>query len=99
VGVGGDGDCVNAFDVDISGAPGQFTCAVGPTERLLIDMSDAEKFYETQPLGQSGHFLSANRTDQLQSWLVAKPLPVAFSDEQSARQQRHKVILTPGGAP
>jgi len=94
-GVGGDADTVNSFNYDASGAPGEFNSTVGPTERLLIDMSDGEKFYETQPLGQSGHLMSPNRSDQLKSWLQAKPLPVPFSDEQSDRQQRHKVILTP----
>jgi penicillin amidase len=94
-GVGGDADTVNSFNYDASGAPGQFVCTIGPAERLLIDMSDADKFYETQPLGQSGHMMSPNRFDQLKSWLQAKPLPVPFSDEQSDRQQRHKVILTP----
>jgi len=98
-GVGGDSDTVNAFNYDASGSPGEFVCTVGPTERLLIDMSDSDKFYETQPLGQSGHLMSPNRCDQLKSWLQAKPLPVPFSDEQSDRQQRHKVILTPQSTP
>ncbi len=98
-GVGGDADTVNSFNYDASGAPGQFNSTIGPTERLLIDMSDGDKFYETQPLGQSGHLMSPNRLDQLKSWLQAKPLPVPFSDEQSDRQQRHKVILTPQASP
>ncbi len=98
-GVGGDADTVNSFNYDASGESGQFSSSIGPTERLLIDMSDGEKFYETQPLGQSGHLMSPNRSDQLKSWLQAKPLPVPFSDEQSDRQQRHKVILTPQGSP
>ena len=98
-GVGGDADTVNSFNYDASGAPGQFNSTIGPTERLLIDLSDGDKFYETQPLGQSGHLMSPNRFDQLKSWLQAKPLPVPFSDEQSDRQQRHKVILTPQGSP
>ncbi len=94
-GVGGDQDTINSLNVDSSGAPGEFECTLGPTERLLIDMSDSDKFYETQPLGQSGHMLSPNRCDQLKLWLQVKPLPVPFSDEQSDRQQRHKIILTP----
>jgi len=98
-GVGGDADTVNAFNYDASGSPGKFVCSIGPVERLLIDMSDSDKFYETQPLGQSGHLMSPNRYDQLKSWLQAKPLPVAFSEEQSDRQQRHKVILTPKSSP
>lgn len=98
-GVGGDADTVNAFNYDASGLPGEFNCTIGPTERLLIDMSDNDKFYETQPLGQSGHMMSPNRCDQLKSWLQAKPLAVPFSEEQSDKQQRHKIILTPQANP
>ncbi len=89
-GLGGDQDTLNALSVDIR--PDNFQASVGPTERLLIDMSDDEKFYETQPLGQSGHLLSKNRTDQLEAWVLVQPLPIAFSDKQAERQQRHKVI-------
>ncbi len=94
-GVSGDGDTVNACDVDLNGKPGEFPARLGPTARVLIDMSDADKFFETQPLGESGHFLSVNRGDQLKSWNQVEPLAVPFSDEQAARQQRHKIILTP----
>lgn len=95
VGVGGDGDTVNATSIARYTRPGYFDSDLGPTARLLIDMSDQEKFYETQPLGQSGHLLSSNRGDQMKSWRDQQPLPVALSQGQAERQQRHKLRYSP----
>ncbi|RTL35595.1 MAG: penicillin acylase family protein [Candidatus Melainabacteria bacterium] len=93
VGVGGDADTVNACNVDFQAEPWLFKCDSGPTVRLLIDMADPDQFFESIPLGQSGHILSSNRADQLKPWLEGKPLPVAFSNAQLDKQQEHKLIL------
>ncbi len=93
VGVGGDADTVNACNVDFQVEPWLFKCSSGPTVRLLIDMADPDQFFESIPLGQSGHLLSSYRSDQLKSWIEAKPLPVAFSNAQLDKQQEHKLIL------
>ncbi|MBS1955342.1 MAG: penicillin acylase family protein [Cyanobacteria bacterium SZAS-4] len=93
VGVGGDADTVNACNVDFQVEPWLFKCSSGPTVRLLIDMADPDQFFESIPLGQSGHILSSYRSDQLKSWMEAKPLPVAFSTAQLDKQQEHKLIL------
>ncbi|MGE0264163.1 MAG: penicillin acylase family protein [Candidatus Obscuribacterales bacterium] len=95
VGVGGDGDTVNATSIARFTRPGYFDSDLGPTARLLIDMSDQDKFYETQPLGQSGHLLSTNRGDQMKAWRDQQPLPVALSLGQAERQQRHKLRFSP----
>lgn len=97
-GVGGDSDAVSASNVDPVNPrkdAAAFPSTYGPTSRLLIDMSDADKFYETQPRGQSGHLLSPNRFDTLISWIQGNPLPVSFSETEIEKSQRHKVILTP----
>lgn len=93
VGVGGDADTVNACNVDCQAEPWLFKCNSGPTVRLLIDMADSDQFFESIPLGQSGHLLSSYRSDQLKPWLEAKPLSVAFSNAQLDKQQEHKLIL------
>lgn len=93
-GVGGDQDCVNACNVTASVDPLQFTCDSGPTQRTLIDMADPDKFYQSLTLGQSEHFCSAFRTDQLKNWLALQPHSVAFSKAQLERQQQHKVTLS-----
>ena len=93
--VGGDGDTVNACNLAPYERRDKFGCVLGPTTRVLIDMADSDKYYETQPLGQSGHLFSQYRMDQLDSWLKKKPLLVPFSDKEAMRQQRSKVVLTP----
>lgn len=97
-GIGGDSDTVNACNVEPVNPrkdAAAFPSTYGPTSRLLIDMSDADKFYETQPRGQSGHLISPTRFDTLISWIQGNPLPVSFSEAEIERSQRHKVILTP----
>ncbi|HEY9677234.1 MAG TPA: penicillin acylase family protein [Drouetiella sp.] len=92
-GVGGDADTVDACNVEIAQEPWLFKCSSGPTARLLIDMADDDQFFGSLPLGESGHILSSNRSDQLKPWLEGKPEPVAFSTAQLDKQQEHKLIL------
>jgi penicillin G amidase len=93
VGLGGDADCVNACNVVDQPDPWLFPANTGPTGRLLIDLSDPDKFYANITLGQSEHLLSPYRIDQLHSWLKAEPLAVAFSPAQAEKQMQHKLIL------
>lgn len=95
IGVGGDGDCVNACDAALTNLdPWRFECTSGPSLRLLLDMSDNDKFYVTMAQGQSQHILSSHRGDQTRAWLSITPLPFAFSTEQTDRQLQHKLILS-----
>ena len=94
VGLGGDADCVNACNVWDQPDPWLFPANTGPTGRLLIDMSDPDKFYANITLGQSEHLLSPYRVDQLHGWLKAEPLAVAFSSAQAEKQMQHKLILS-----
>ncbi len=82
VGVGGDQDTVNACNVAASVNPWNFHSDSGPVQRMLIDMSDSDKFYQSLTLGESGHMFSPYRTDQLKNWLRLEPHSVAFSAEQ-----------------
>jgi penicillin G amidase len=94
IGVGGDQDSVNAAGVKIAHAPWDFKCTTGSTERMLIDMADKDKFYQTLSLGQSGHVFSKNRSDQLQAWLNNEHYSIAFSSKQLRLQARHTLILS-----
>jgi acyl-homoserine lactone acylase PvdQ len=94
VGVGGDQDCVNALNIAASVDPLKFTCDSGPTQRLLIDMADKDRFYQTLTLGQSEHLTSSYRQDQLKNWLTLRPHSIALSREQMEKQQQHKVVFT-----
>lgn len=93
--LGGDGDTVSACNFSSYTKRNLFRSDLGPTTRILIDMSDNHKFYETQPLGQSAHLFSEYRLDQIDAWIKKKPLLVPFSDKESMKQQRGKVVLTP----
>lgn len=93
--VGGDLDSVSASNLSAYQRRDMFLSNLGPTARLLVDMSDSDKIYETQPIGQSGHFFSSYRLDQLDFWLKNKPLMVPFSDKEAMKQQRQKVVLKP----
>jgi penicillin G amidase len=97
IGVGGDSNCLNACDVDRVSVSGEFRCLNGPSIRLLIDMSDDDAFYGNLSLGQSGHYFSPYRQDELKSWLRADPLPIAFSETQAEKQSRHKFYLAAPG--
>ena len=97
IGVGGDSNCLNACGVDRISVSGPFRCQTGPAVRLLIDMADDDAFYGNLAPGQSGHYLSPFRQDQLKSWLRADPLPIAFSDSQIEKQCRQKFYLAAPG--
>ncbi len=96
-GVAGDSNSLNSFDVELASTSNnfdtRFNSSVGPTMRMLIDMSDDDKFYQSITLGQSGQMCSANMRDQLNPWLRVDPLPVAFSAKQAEKQGQHKIIL------
>lgn len=94
LGVGGDQDCVNACNVQNGRIPWTFSSTSGPTERLVIDMSDQEKFYQNLTLGQSGHLLSNYRMEQVKSWLNTEPHAVAFSERQIQLQMQHTLVLS-----
>jgi penicillin G amidase len=94
IGVGGDQDCVNASNIEISQTPWLFQSTCGPIERMVIDMSDQDKFYQNLTLGQSGHLISNYRFEQLRSWLNIEPHAVAFSDKQVELQMQHTLVLS-----
>jgi acyl-homoserine lactone acylase PvdQ len=62
--------------------------------RILIDLSDSEKFYQTLTLGQSSNLLSNAHADQLRSWLTLKPLPIAFSPALEEKISEHRLLFT-----
>ena len=91
--ISGDDNTFNASSVNQSDSGYAFKSAAGPCQRLIIDMSDGNKFYQCLSLGQSGQLFSPYEHDQLNSWLHVDPLPVAFSAASSDEQAQHKLIL------
>lgn len=92
--VGGDQDTVNACNIKPSKDAWNFASTIGPTLRILTDMSDDDKIYANLALGQSGQMISSNRADQLKAWQMLEPHAMAFSAKQMEKQAQHKLILT-----
>jgi len=93
VAVGGAPECINSCDVYFDPAALRFTALNGPTQRMIVDMSDHDKFYQSIDTGQSGQLTSEFRKDQLKSWAAIDLMPMAFSPEQLLRQTKHKLTL------
>lgn len=93
VAVGGSSECVNSCDVNVDPAALSYSASVGPTQRMIIDMSDRDKFYQELTTGQSGHRSSPYSNDQLQAWMHVDPSPIAFSADQVMKQIKHYMKL------
>jgi penicillin G amidase len=94
--VGGDQDTVATMDSSLKRGKQQFACREGSTMRLLVDMSDAEKFYQTLALGQSGNLFSAHRADQLKAFTspAPVPLPMAFANDSESKISQHRLLFS-----
>ncbi len=94
VAVGGNHDTVSSMEESLRRSGTHSVCLSGPTMRMLVDLSDDEKFYQTLSLGQSGNMLSSANSDQLRAWLNLKPLPVAFSPALEEKLSTHRLLFT-----
>ena len=61
--------------------------------RLVVDMSDQDKFYQNLYLGQSGQANSGAARDQLNAWMSLKPLPMAFSTDTESKLSQHRLLF------
>jgi penicillin amidase len=94
--VGGDQDTVNTMESSLKRGKEQFACREGSTMRLLIDMSDHEKFYQTLALGQSGNLFAGTRADQLKAFFSSNPvpLPMAFANDSESKISQHRLLFS-----
>jgi penicillin G amidase len=93
INMGGSSDTVDSADVKSNVSSLVYPSESGSTQRLVIDMADFDKFYQSISTGQSGHLFSPYRTDQLKSWLRADPFPIAFSDNQINKQAKSRLVI------
>lgn len=91
--VGGDGDTVVTNQALARRGSSSFACQHGPTMRLVVDMSDQDKFYQNLYLGQSGQANSGAARDQLNAWMSLKPLPMAFSTDTESKLSQHRLLF------
>ena len=73
----------------------QTTPVLGPSMRMVVDLSDFEKSVQNITLGESGHPLSPYYKDQFDAWYHGRSFPMLFSDEAVNRNTRHKLVLEP----
>jgi penicillin amidase len=94
--VGGDKDTVATMESSLKRGKDQFACHEGSTMRLLIDMSDPEKFYQTLALGQSGNLFAGTKADQLKSFFRVDPvpLPMAFANDSESKISQHRLLFS-----
>ncbi|MBS1991151.1 MAG: penicillin acylase family protein [Cyanobacteria bacterium SZAS LIN-3] len=94
--VGGDQDTVATMESSLKRGKEQFACRQGSTMRLLIDMSDSEKFYQTLALGQSGNLFSGTKADQMRAFFSPNPvpLPMAFAPSSESKISQHRLLFS-----
>ena len=95
IGLDGDQDCLNASNYQTSKENCFYKSDSGPTARILIDMSDNDKFYHSLVFGQSGHLFSKDRIDnsQLKSWQKLEFHAMSFSRQQLGLSTKHTLVL------
>lgn len=91
--VGGDADTLNSCDVQQDPRGLHYNSESGPTQRMIVDMADRDKFYQALSTGQSGHRFSQYRDDQINAWKRVDLAPIAFSGDQLMRQAKHRLVL------
>lgn len=91
--IGGDADTMNSCDVQQDPRALHYNSESGPTERMIVDMSDRDKFYQSLCTGQSGHRFSKYRDDQINAWKRVDVAPIAFSSDQLIRQTKSRLVL------
>jgi penicillin amidase len=75
----------------------QTTPAVGPSMRMVVDLSDFEKSVQNITLGESGQFMSPYYKDQFDAWYNGRSFPMLFSDQAVDGGTTHLLVLEPAG--
>ena len=76
-------------------SPKQTRSAMGPSERLVADLSDLDETLINITLGQSGHVTSEHYSDQFDTWVNVKPQRLPYSKASVERDARHTLTLVP----
>jgi penicillin amidase len=74
----------------------QTTTRLGPSMRMVADLSDLDQSVQNLTLGESGHFLSPYYRDQFTAWNEGNSFPMLFSDTAVDKGAVHKLVLKPG---
>ncbi|CAN5458167.1 penicillin acylase family protein [soil metagenome] len=69
--IGGSGTTVNCSEYSFYDAltKGEYSCYLGPSMRMIVDLADMKNYFTIIPTGQSGQPLHNNYRDQVRMWL------------------------------
>lgn len=74
----------------------QTTTYMGPSMRMVVDISNLDQSLQNITLGESGQVSSPYYRDQFPSWYNGTSLPMLFSDAAVEKGTVHTLILEPG---
>lgn len=74
------------------------TLGVGPSMRIVVDLSQLDNSVENITLGESGQPFSPYYKDQFEAWYHGQSFPMFFSDEAVQKGTVHRLVLEPRDA-
>jgi penicillin amidase len=74
----------------------QTTPGLGPSMRMVVDLSDFEQSMQNITLGESGQPSSSYYRDQFEAWYAGRSFPMLFSDAAVDKGAVHRLVLEPG---
>lgn len=94
---GGSGTTVNNLEYSFSGAlkNGVFECYLGPSMRMISDLSKIGEYLSIIPAGQSGQPLHPNYSDQSRLWLNGDYKRVSTDFEDLKKEKLRLLTLEP----
>jgi penicillin amidase len=90
--VGGSADTINKQEYSLTEP---FTAQVGPSVRIIVDLSQPEAAWFALPGGQSGQAFSEHYRDQLDLWLQGKYRKIPMLRDEIAATCKNVLILQP----
>ncbi|MGH9388421.1 MAG: penicillin acylase family protein, partial [Vicinamibacteria bacterium] len=93
---GGDATTLLRSDYDVMSP---YDVRSGSSYRFIADLGDLGHAHSMNPPGESGHFLSPHRCDQIEDYVAGRARPLWFSSYGVQYQTRHTLRLRPGYTP
>jgi len=73
----------------------QTTPNIGPSMRMVVDLSNLDNSVENIALGQCGQVFSPHYRDQVEAWYKGRSFPMLFSDSAVETGTVHRLVLIP----
>ncbi len=95
--VGGDQTTVNNSEYNFNEVlkDGTFKNVLGPSMRMIVDMSDASHSHTVITTGESGQPIHPDYSDQSRMWLYGEYKDNTMNEEEMVSNQYNLLILTP----